>query len=168
MQLSASRDERHTHSAVPAAPLQTPAKAERRARNGPLGKHWGKQGTGLFGSDGARMPGAPGERMGGLPHGLIPRVSYGPLDKCRYFAPVKAEVFQADDEGSIPFTRSMFKNQRLVRNIEGAECALKSARGNVRGNKRPDFELRPREQDSKPADRRSYPLMRLRWNGEGS
>ena len=80
----------------------------------------------------------------------------------------RAKSFQADDEGSIPFTRSMFKNQRVVRNIEGAECALKSAWGNVRGNNRPDFELRPREQDSKPADRRSYPLVRLRWNGEGS
>src|SRR4029077_15619643 len=30
MQRTASRDEWHTHSAVPAAPLQTPAKAERR------------------------------------------------------------------------------------------------------------------------------------------
>src|SRR5262249_16042189 len=115
------------------------------------------------------MPGAPGERMGGLPHGLIPRVSYGPRwTNVDILLLVKAEVFQADDEGSIPFTRSMFKNQRLVRNIEGAECALKSARGNVRGKKRPDFELRPRGQDSKPADRRCYSLMGLGWRGEGS
>ena len=34
-----------------------------------------------------------------------------------------------------------------VRKIEGAECALKKRWGNVRGNKRPDFELHPREQD---------------------
>jgi hypothetical protein len=31
--------------------------------------------------------------------------------------------------------------------IERAEFSLKSARGNVRDNKRPDFELHPREQD---------------------
>src|SRR5262245_5451447 len=124
MQLSASRDERHTHSAVPAAPLQTPAKAERRAKNGPLGKHWGKQGTGLFGSDGARMPGAPGERMGGLPHGLIPRVSYGPRwTNVDILLLVKAEVFQADDEGSIPFTRSTFKIKYLNPSLSRATSA---------------------------------------------
>jgi hypothetical protein len=62
--------------------------------------------------------------------------------------------FQADDEGSIPFTRSIFK---IKRNIEGAECALKSARGNGRGNKRPDFELL---KTTKPADQRR---KRSRW-----
>src|SRR5215470_3163887 len=36
---------------------------------------------------------------------------------------VKAEVFHADDEGSIPFTRSIFKIKHLYRNIEEAECA---------------------------------------------
>ena len=54
-------------------------------------------------------------------------------------------VFQADDEGSIPFTRSIFKINYLP-GILRPECVnTESARGNVRGNKRPDFELHPRE-----------------------
>ena len=123
MQLSASRDERHTHSAVPAAPLQTPAKAERRAKNGPLGKQWGKQGTGYSARMGRGCPEPRENAWAGFPTGSYPGWPTPPPVKCRYFLLVKAEVFQADDEGSIPFTRSIFKIKHLYRNIEEAECA---------------------------------------------
>jgi hypothetical protein len=67
----------------------------------------------------------------------------------------RATDFQANDEGSIPFTRSIFKIKDLSERLGELNAQPKSAGGNVRGNKRPDFRLHPREQDyAKPADRR--------------
>jgi hypothetical protein len=58
----------------------------------------------------------------------------------------RIEGTRPDDEGSIPFTRSIFKIKDLFGNIQGAECASKVL-GVTSGV--PDFELHPREQDYK-------------------
>jgi hypothetical protein len=116
------------------------------------------------------MDKSPGEHACTMQLTRVVRVAVFP----EIFGPAEAAGRPDEQNSSKLMTRVRFPSpapslkSNACADIERAECSLKSAQGNVTGNKRQISSCTWESKTTKPADRRSYPLMRLRWNGEGS